>query len=165
MDTPFLFKLAPAQMRSLGINFAPPSAAGLTRHTWFIATGYNRTTEELQVKSQDWIGNFPVDELEEVFVDRGIFIMKTPLRSIPKGHLLGEDEGQWIIQHIGFADGSRLDPAFDIIVSKETLSTAVRAFQKRRGLAQDGLFGVRTLVELNREVDPTFPQLQKLTND
>lgn len=159
-ETPFLFKLAPGQLRSIGVAYEPGAGETLIRFTWFLVTGFNAQAGEIEVKSHDWQGRMKVADLSPVLTDGGQFLMASPLKSVGPRELFDAEHSQWIITRIGFSDGSKLDPIFDLVVSDQTFKAAVQAFQNRQNLKADGLFGVHTLLELNRVL---FPEMTRLT--
>ena len=161
LDTPFLFKLAPGQMRSLGVEFNTKRDR-ITGYTWFSAEEWNSGSNQLLIRSPGWQEHINVDDFKDVFVGEAVLLLQTPVASFERSKPLSIEHGKWIIGHIGFAGGESLDPVFDVIVSQATLKSAVRAFQDQRGLVADGLFGLRTLIELNRMVDADFPRLKRL---
>lgn len=154
LNIPFLFTLAPAQLRSLGIEFDPESQS---TGTWMLASGLNN--DQLQVQGDNLTLEIPVDQLNDVFMGDSYLLLQTPVEELAPKQLLNESHALWVIQRIGFADGTQVDPEFDIFVSPATYIAAVKAFQSRLGLLPDGLFGLQTLIAVNRELDPGLPQL------
>lgn len=159
LDIPFTFKMAPGQLRSIGIAFEPETGQALARHTWFVVTGFEQEYGVVSVQGQGWSSTLKLDDLNLMAVEDGFFLMASPLPTLSSRQLLGAQHGQWILSRMGYADGSAFDPLFDIIVSPATFRASVRGFQERHGLTQDGLFGVKTLVELNRALVPTLTRL------
>jgi general secretion pathway protein A len=100
-----------------------------------------------------------IDKLEGYDIREFVLLWRPPANT--RGTLAAGDRGAgvaWLLKRLGpkggAASGAASDPVFD-----ETVTAAVRSFQRTAGIADDGVAGPATLILLDGEPAPGTPTL------
>jgi len=94
---------------------------------------------------------FPRRQLDPGWLGDYLVLWRSP-KSLGKGTLRPGDQGPgvlWLGDRLAEASGGAVEPQGDPTVYDPGLVAEVRRFQFRQGLAQDGIVGPRTLMQIN----------------
>jgi general secretion pathway protein A len=94
---------------------------------------------------------FPRQQLDPGWLG-DYLVLWSPPESLERGMLRPGDQGAavlWLRERMAEADGAGMAPLGDAATYDDALVAEVRRFQARQGLAQDGIVGPRTLIQIN----------------
>jgi len=153
-DVPFIVNLKPDQLLALGMP------AQVVR--WFLVSQVASGNDDKSTLSLEGVAGQTVllqKEFQEVFDGRAVLMLQSPVTVMPQDGVIRSEHARWVLERTGFSDGTELNPVMDFIIADQTYNLAVQAFQQKNGLGSDGLFGLETLIALNRTLNPQFPRL------